>query len=211
MSPRNFAWIVLAGCVACSSSNGGGGGNGGGGIDNSDAGGGANPAPHPAPAPPGATPPPPADAGAAPNATPPADVCALVSLADVQAILADAQAGVVDPDLTQDSADGFVRACSFKSVGFPATKIDLVVYGAKSQKGLDMIDLAVTKAPGNGTKTPVSGVGDKATFWTDDGINTLGLIAKKGDYGVDVTAYFVDPAPTQDQLSPLVKKALDAL
>jgi len=38
-----------------------------------------------------------------------------------------------------------------------------------------------------------------------------GLTALKGSYSADVTAYFVDPAPTQAQLTPLVQKALDQL
>ena len=71
--------------------------------------------------------------------------------------------------------------------------------------------IIATTGPGNGTKTPVTGLGDRAIYWEDADVNTRGLTALKGSYSADVTAYFVDPAPTQGQLTPLVKKALDQL
>ncbi|MFO0569002.1 MAG: hypothetical protein U0263_25310 [Polyangiaceae bacterium] len=127
----------------------------------------------------------------------------------MQTILADAEAGVPDPSAA-DPPDTWSRTCKWKSAGTPGASVDLVIQGAKTQNGRLVLGV-LAGGPGNGEKTPVPGLGEKATYWKNSGLNTLGLVTKEGDYTADVTAYFVEPPPTSDQLVPLVQKALDAL
>jgi hypothetical protein len=140
-------------------------------------------------------------------ASPPADVCALLTLTDVQTILPGAGAGAPEP--VADTPDTWSRICKWKASGIAS--VDLVVFGAKTEQGLQALTIMATTGPGNGPKTPVTGLGDRAVYWENSGINTRGLTAQKGSYSADVTAYFVDPAPTQAQLTPLVQQALDHL
>ena len=59
------------------------------------------------------------------------------------------------------------------------------------------------------TNTPVSGLGTEAHYWVSDSDN--GLWALNGSVSVDVTAYFLSPMPTADQLQPLVAKVLSEI
>jgi hypothetical protein len=140
-------------------------------------------------------------------ATPPADVCALLTQTDVRTILPSAGPGKAAAPV--DTPDLWVRLCTWTAGGIPS--VDLVVHGALTEAGRQQLAILATVGPGDGTKTPVSGLGDSAVFWEDADINTLGLTALRGNYSVDVTAYFLERAPTQAQLIPLVRKAFDGL
>ena len=139
-------------------------------------------------------------------ATAPADVCSLLTLADVQAVLPGALPGVVVP--TTDYPDVWVRDCQWAdSAGFAS--VELVIQGALTSRGDQGLDVLVTTGPGNGQKTPVSGLGDKAMYWVD--MTDQGLVAKHGSYAISVTAYLFNQAPTEAQLAPLVLKAMGEL
>jgi len=137
---------------------------------------------------------------------PPDDPCALLDMSDVQSILPAAGAGAPEP--TEDTPDDWTRTCKWK--GAELDSVELVLFGALTSNGQQLLGILSTRI-GNGTKMPVSGLGDAATYWEDSGVNTRGLTAKKTNYVADVTAYFLDPAPTEGQFEPLVRKALDQL
>jgi hypothetical protein len=208
---ETVSWLALGACfatttVACNDGGGNGNGNAGGSGNTSDASntGGSNTAD-------GSN-----GGGGSGNsggsggfvaATPPADVCSLLSLADVQTILPGAQAGA--QQTTQDTPDVWNRICKWNGSAL-LVSVELVTYGALTEQGVVSLSV-LAGGPGNGTKTPVSGVGDHATYWENSNLNTRGLVALQGNVSAGVTAYSVTPAPTQDQFTPLVKKALDQL
>jgi len=141
-------------------------------------------------------------------ATPPADVCSMLTLADVQAVLQKANAGV-EQQTGDNSALGFwARDCKWDTGSTSVVSLELVVFGALSETGLDGIKAAAKSGPVN---NPVSGVGDEAHYWEDGTNGTNGLWALKAPYSVDTTNYFLKPFPTADQFKPLVVKALGEL
>lgn len=136
-------------------------------------------------------------------ATPPADVCSLLTLTDVQAVLPTASAGVIEP--TADTPDIWNRICKWEGGAGSAESIELVVFGATTKDGLT--GLQVMASGLGSTSTPVSGLGDSAAYW-EEGTSDVGLVALQGSQAVDVTAYFFTQFPTADQLKPLVSKVL---
>jgi len=142
-------------------------------------------------------------------ATPPSDVCAMLTLADVQAVFPNALAGVEEPT-ADTSAQGFwARICSYELSATPTQSLDLVVFGALNENGLQGIKFAAQSGPVN---NPVSGVGEEAHYWDDTAAHgTSGLWALKAPYSVDTTSYSITPTPTADQFKPLVVKALGQL
>lgn len=168
----------------------GGGGAGGGGTSSGGAGGGSG----------GST--------AFAPATPPSDVCALLTLADVQAVLPNARPGV-EQQTGDNTALGFwARDCKWDVSDTSTVALELVVFGALNESGLQAIKLAAQSGPVN---NPVSGVGDEAHYWADTANGTNGLWSLKAPYSVDTTAYFFKTFPTADQFKPLVVKALGQL
>jgi hypothetical protein len=172
-------------CFGCSSGDGGGGSGGSGASGGGSGGGGFTPA------------------------TPPSDVCSLLSLADVQVFFPAAVAAMPLP-VNDPTPDVWARICSYepKPNDKSVDHVELVVQGATTSQGLVLLSVMVD---GLGSKkTPVSGIGEKASYWEQD-TSDVGLVAKQGSYAVDVTAYFMTPFPTQDQLAVAVKKVLGEL
>jgi hypothetical protein len=147
-------------------------------------------------------------------ATPPSDVCALLTLADVQTLAPMAQAGVEEPTGDTTNIGFWSRICKYEVDATPTHSIELVVFGALTEAGLQGIKLAAQSGKVN---EPVSGVGDEAHYWEDDSISpgktaTAGLWALQSPYSVDITNYFFPTTfPTADQMKPLVIKALGQL
>src|SRR5262245_25644716 len=112
-------------------------------------------------------------------AVPPDDVCALLTVADVQTILPAAATSAAEP--TPDMPDVWARICKWDAGSVES--VELVVYGATSKDGTFALTV-LAGGPGNGTKTAVGGLGDKATYWEDAGINTRGVVALQGNYAV---------------------------
>lgn len=138
-------------------------------------------------------------------APPPVDPCGLLTVADAQMIVPDAQAGVLDPG-PPDGPDFWSRDCAWHSAS-TGDSVDLVLFGALSENGLVGIEAAAASGDVN---TPVTGLGDEAHYWQDTPQGTNGVWALSGSVSVDVTAYFVTPFPTADQIRPLVAKGLAA-
>jgi hypothetical protein len=143
--------------------------------------------------------------GAFTPATPPSDVCSLLTLADVQAIQPGSLAGVEQPTADTSAVGFWARDCAWDDGGTTGTSVDLVVFGATTQQGLAGIKLAASSGDVN---TPVSGLGTDAHHWQDTTNNTSGVWALDGSQSVDVTAYFFTPAPPEAQFHPLVAKVL---
>lgn len=169
--------LVLAGVTACSNDNNGNGGSGGSG-----------------------------GSGSFSPASPPADICSLLTLADIQTILPGASAGAPQAG-PPDPADYWARDCKWAASDISAQAVELVVFGAKTKNGVQLLKLAARSGT---TNTPVSGLGDEAHYWEQD-TSDNGLWTISGAYSVDVTAYFITPFPTESQLEPLVRKALGEL
>jgi hypothetical protein len=147
-------------------------------------------------------------------ATPPADVCALLTLEDVQTLTPTAQAGVEEPTGDTTAAGFWSRICKYEASATPSHSVELVVFGALTEDGFQGIKLAASAGKVN---DPVSGVGDEAHYWEDDSISpgktsTNGLWALDSPYAVDITNYFFPTTfPNADQMKPLVVKALGQL
>ena|SRR5436190_3031976 len=137
--------------------------------------------------------------------TKPADICALLTLAEVQTVLPTATAGVEEP--TGDNTDlGFwADICKYDAGN---QSLELVVFVALTEAGLQGIKLAAASGDVN---TPVSGVGTEAHHWEDTASGTGGLWALDSPYSVDITNYFPPTQPTADQMKPLVSKVLGEL
>jgi hypothetical protein len=142
-------------------------------------------------------------------ASPVANVCGLLTLADVQAVMPGAVAGVEQPTADTTSVGFWSRDCKWEDAVVTSRLMELVIFGATTAQGLAGLKLA---AASGDTNTPVSGLGTEAHYWVKDPpIATNGLWARDGSLSVDVTAYFFDPIPTEAQLHPLVAKVLGEL
>jgi hypothetical protein len=140
---------------------------------------------------------------------PPDDVCSLLAAVDLATLLASNDGGM--PDRVQANADIWLRTCTYTSDEQPSQQVDLVLEGAMSQAGSDLIHKIVGEGPGDALTEHVDGVGETATYWADDAVRTLGLISAWHDHAIGVTAYFVDPPPSKDKLVPLVVKVIGKL
>jgi hypothetical protein len=140
--------------------------------------------------------------------SPVADVCSLLTLADAQTLLPGATAGV--QQTTDDTADVWTRECDWDAGGVSGMSVTLVVDGALTSQGNTLLNILATTGAGSGTKMPVSGVGDKAIYFNDTGLDQ-GLTALHAGYDVDVTVYFLTPDVPESSLQPLVVKAMGAL
>jgi hypothetical protein len=132
----------------------------------------------------------------------------MLTLADVQTVLPGALPGVQQATGDNSSLGFWARDCKWETSGASTTALELVVFGAITQNGLDGIKAAAQSGPVN---NPVSGIGDEAHYWEDQAHQDNGLWALKAPYSVDTTAYFFPSFPTADQMRPLVVKALGAL
>lgn len=139
---------------------------------------------------------------------PPDDVCGFLDAGDIATVLLDADRGQVS--MVAANADLWLRSCTFTSQGDPRQTFDLILEGAISRAGSELI-LAAVDDPGSGLKQHVAGVGETATYWVHDDLSTLGLVSAWHDHAVGVTAYYVKPVPTKDQLVPLVVKVIGQL
>jgi len=140
---------------------------------------------------------------------PPDDVCALLDTADMATLLSSNDGGMADQ--VRADPDLWLRTCTFTSSDHPIQQADLVLEGAISQAGNDLIHKIVNEGPGGALTEHVDGVGETATYWADDGATTLGLVSAWHGYAIAVTAYFVDPPPSKDKLVPLVVKVIGKL
>ena len=140
-------------------------------------------------------------------ASPVANVCGMLTLADIQTVMPGALPGVEvqTPDTT--TLGFWARDCAWDDGAKTGHSLDLVITGATNADGLGGIKLAAASGK---TNTPVSGLGTEAHYWVEDpGVGTSGLWALDGSLSVDVTAYFFNP--TEAQLHPLVAKVLGEL
>ena len=136
-------------------------------------------------------------------ATPIADVCSLLSTSDIQAVMPGARPGVEQPTPDTSGLGFWSRDCKWDLSDTSAQSIELVVFGATTEQGLAGIQAAARSGK---ISSPVDGLGEEARYWVKDADN--GLWAIEGPLSVDVTAYFLTPMPTQEQLQPLIAKAL---
>jgi hypothetical protein len=140
---------------------------------------------------------------------PPDDVCSLLDTADAATLLSANDGGM--PDQVRADADIWLRTCTYTSDEHPVQQVDLVLEGAMSQAGSDLIHKIVGEGPDGALVQHVDGVGETATYWADDAVKTLGLISAWHGYAVGVTAYSVEPPPSKDKLVPLVVKVIGKL
>ncbi len=137
-------------------------------------------------------------------------MCSFLDKQDMAPLLPDNDGGVVD--MVQASADIWLRSCTYTGEGDQAAEdVDLIVEGAISKAGNDTLYGIADRGPGNGLKQHVDGVGETATFWTDDSLHSLGMIAAWHGRAIGITTYAVDPEPTKDQLVPLIVKVIGQL
>jgi hypothetical protein len=138
--------------------------------------------------------------------TPVADVCSMLALSDVQTLLPGASAGV--PFTLTDTADIWLRGCGWDASGMAVT---LIVEGALTSKGNLVLGIAVDPTSNGTTQaTAVAGVGDKAVYLVNQGLDQV-LNARKGNNVVSVAASGFTPEVPESSLQPLVVEALGKL
>jgi hypothetical protein len=140
----------------------------------------------------------------------PANVCALLSLADVQLVLATAGAGVAQPNST--STNGWGIECDWKDSAPGSTRtVRLVVVGVLASDGVADLDRGPQSLAAGTTPSymAVSDLGDVAEY--ADFMNAQILEAVSGSYLVETAVEFVSPAVTAAQLGPLVAKVIGEL
>jgi hypothetical protein len=139
--------------------------------------------------------------------TPVADVCSMLALGDVQTLLPGATAGM--PLAPEDDADAWTRGCAWDGSGGLA--ISLLVEGALTSKGKVVLGTLVD-VTGTSTQqaTPVAGVGDKAAYLVNEGLDQI-LNALQGSILVSLAAYNFMPGASEASLEPLVVEALGKL
>jgi hypothetical protein len=140
-------------------------------------------------------------------ATPVAEVCSMLALSHVQALLPGAPAGMALAP--EDNADVWMRGCAWQAGGLSVT---LLVQGALTNNGSLILDIEV-EATSNSTSqvTAVAGVGDKAVYRNNQPLNDQILNARKGSEVVSVGAYAYTPPVPESSLEPLVLEALGKL
>jgi hypothetical protein len=139
--------------------------------------------------------------------TPIADVCGMIALSTVQTLLPGAPAGA--PIAPSDDADIWAHGCSWQGSG--GMGVSLLVEGALTSNGNLVVSFAVDVTSNATTQaTAVSGVGDKAVYLVNTGLDQI-LNAKKGSTVVSVAAYNFPAAVPEASLQPLVVEALGKL
>src|SRR5512143_1261749 len=146
-----------------------------------------------------------APGGAFVATAPIADVCSLLTTADVQTLLPDARPGVEQEMPVAADAAFWSRGCKWDVSDTSTEAIELIVYGATAEQGL----VGLKSAAKGKTGIAVSGVGSEAYYWIGQGTN--GLWVLDGPFAVNITAYFLNPAPNQGQFQPLAAKVLDEI
>jgi hypothetical protein len=141
--------------------------------------------------------------GAAPftPTTPVTDPCSMLALADVQTLLPGAPAGT--PMAPDDNADIWLRGCAWQANGMAVT---LIVEGPLTSNGDLVLGLEVEPST-NAQATAVSGVGDKAVYLVNPGLDQV-LNARKGSDLVSVAASGFTSEVPEAGLQPLVVEAL---
>jgi hypothetical protein len=136
-------------------------------------------------------------------ATPVADVCSMLVLSDVQALVPGAAAGT--PLAPSDNSDEWTRGCSWQAGGLSIT---LLVDGALTSTGNVILGVVVDETSSSTTQaTPVPSLGDKAVYLNNIGLDQI-LNAKKGSELVSVQASGFTPDASEAQLEPLAVEAL---
>jgi hypothetical protein len=139
--------------------------------------------------------------------TPVADVCSMLALEDVQTLLPGATAGT--PMAPDDTADIWLRGCAWQGSGGMA--VTLLVEGALTSNGRLVLGTEVDANSNSTTQaTAVSGVGDKAAYLVNQGLEQI-LNALKGSTVVSLAAYNFTPVVPEASLQPLVVEALSKL
>jgi hypothetical protein len=146
-----------------------------------------------------------APGGAFVATAPIADVCSLLTTADVQTLLPGARPGVEQEMPAAADAGFWSRDCKWDVSDTSTEAMELVVYGATVEEGL----LGLKSAAQGKTGIAVSGLGTEAYYWIGPGTNGLWVV--DGAHAVNITAYFLNPAPSQGQFQPLVTKVLDQI
>lgn len=141
----------------------------------------------------------------------PADVCSLLTLADVQSILPTAVPGVASTGAPNSDIWGI--GCEWEG---SSSTISLLVEGAKDTAALGVFDLAIQGAEVATTGVqimPISDVGDEAVYVNDTRMNAVKqeLQAASGNYWVGLIAAGFTTPVTLAQLQPLAVKVLNGL
>jgi hypothetical protein len=140
-----------------------------------------------------------------------ADVCSLLTLADVQSILPTAVPGVAGTGAP--SSDAWGIECDWDG---SSGSVSLLVEGAKVPAELSTFDLTIQGAEvaTSGVQImPISDVGDEAVYFNDTRMDTVRqeLQATSGNYWVGLIAADFTTPVTLAQLQPLVVKVLNSL
>jgi hypothetical protein len=141
----------------------------------------------------------------------PADVCSLLTLADVQSIVPTAVPGVGGTGAPNSDIWGI--ECDWEG---SSSSVSLLVEGAKAPAALGVFDLAIqgVEVATTGVQImPISDLGDEAVYFNDTRMNAVKqeLQAASGKYWVGLIAAGFTTPVTLAQLQPLVVKVLNSL
>jgi len=145
----------------------------------------------------------------------PADVCSLLTRADLQTILPTVRVGTelgTGPFYPyMDGGDAWSLECDWDDSVSNPTGIGLYVQGALTRQGNADLDVAFDSIGGGPTQgTVVSGLGDEALYF-DNSMGSQFLEARSGGYYVELLAFEFATPVTEAQLQPLVLEAIVGL
>ena len=137
----------------------------------------------------------------------PADICAMLTVADLQTLLPTAgSGGELDP---RTGPPSWELGCQWRG---PEGKVQLSLAGAVTAEGNAALDVDVSYIfpDGSTSSMPVTGVGNNAEYVNDSG-SSQSLKAKLGPYLVTVDADGFTPDVPEATLQTLITKALNQL
>jgi hypothetical protein len=138
--------------------------------------------------------------------TPVADVCSMLALSTVQTLLPGAPAGA--PLTLADDPNIWIRGCAWQANGM---SVSLIVEGPLTSNGNLLLGIQVDPTSTvTAQVTAVSGVGDKAVYIINPGLDQI-LNARKGSHLVSVAASGFTPEVPEASLQPLAVEALAKL
>ena len=141
-------------------------------------------------------------------AAPPADICSLLALADVQTIFPTAQ-HLYRGSAVMTMPDVWTAECQWNDASL--LYVVLFLQGALTPRAIADLDVGYeTVDPGGAPKVEVSGVGERA-FYVDDTGRVQILQARTGSYLVNLAAVLFTPDVTEAQLRPLVQRVISRL
>jgi hypothetical protein len=141
---------------------------------------------------------------------PPPDICGLLTMADVQTLLPDADSTSRPGPWNPDGAAYWFDSCDWGNAANPAGALELTLVGALTPEGATILDENLTDPDLTRRAQLVSGVGTQAAYIDFAGGPQV-LNVRFKSYEIELTAASITPDVTEDLLHPLAVKVVGEL